>query len=275
MKFGICNELFEGWELKDIFTTARDIGYQGVELAPFTLGESPSRISPERRREIASAAQQAGVDVVGLHWLLAKTEGLHLTTSDSAVRQTTSRRLTDLVHLCADLTGRVLILGSPQQRSLVPGVDLAQARRNAIEVLTPVAKAAEDRGVTFCLEPLGPEETNFLNTADEAWELAQEIGSPNVKVILDVKAMSTERAPVEDVIRRHVEHAGHVHANDPNRRGPGFGDVDFVPVMKALSESAYDGYVSVEVFDFKPDPVTIARQSLEYMQNCLKEARNG
>jgi sugar phosphate isomerase/epimerase len=89
---------------------------------------------------------------------------------------------------------------------------------------------------------------------------------------LDVKAMSSETTPVTELIRRHAARAGHFHANDVNLRGPGFGDVDFVPIFKALQAAGYDRWVSVEVFDYSPDPETIAKQSVEYMKECLDRA---
>lgn len=274
MRFAVCNEMFEGWQLRDVFREARRIGFEGVELAPFTLSDSPLDIATGERGAIRATAQDTGIEIVGLHWLLAKTEGLHLTGADAVVRKRTSDYLCGLVQLCADVGGKVLVLGSPQQRSLQPGVTPDQAYDNAREALIPVARLLEDLGVILCIEPLGPEETDFLNTADDAWRLAQAIGSPAVKIILDVKAMSTEPLSIESVIARHAAHAGHVHLNDPNRRGPGFGEQDFVPVIAALNRAGYDGYASVEVFDFKPDPVTIAERSFAYLQKCLKESIN-
>ncbi len=269
MRFGICNEMFEGWKLEDVFRQAAELGYSGVEIAPFTLGARPDQLSRPERGSIRASAARAGVEVIGLHWLLAKTEGLHLTTRDAEVRARTVRYLQDLVRLSADLGGSVLVLGSPLQRSVSPPVTHEEARQYAVDALREVGRVAEELGQTICLEPLGPEETNFVNTAAEAWEIASATGSAAVKIILDVKAMSTEGRPVPDIIAAHASHAGHVHANDPNRRGPGFGDVDFRPIFRALADAGYDRYVSVEVFDFRPDPVTIARQSMEYMRSCL------
>ena len=83
--------------------------------------------------------------------------------------------------------------------------------------------------------------------------------------------MATESDPITDLIRQHGKKAGHFHANDPNRRGPGFGDADFVPIFQALQDAGYNRWVSVEVFDYTPDPETIARRSLAYMQDCLSQ----
>jgi sugar phosphate isomerase/epimerase len=80
--------------------------------------------------------------------------------------------------------------------------------------------------------------------------------------------MSSEDTPAPDLIRRHAARLGHFHANDANRRGPGFGSVDFVPIFRALREIGYGGWVSVEVFDYSPNPETIARESLRYMREC-------
>jgi sugar phosphate isomerase/epimerase len=80
--------------------------------------------------------------------------------------------------------------------------------------------------------------------------------------------MCSELTPIPELIRAHAAVLGHFHANDANRRGPGFGTTDFVPILQALTESHYAGWVSVEVFDYTPDPVTIARESIRYLRAC-------
>jgi sugar phosphate isomerase/epimerase len=116
---------------------------------------------------------------------------------------------------------------------------------------------------------LSPNETDFINTCAEAKDLIDAVGHRNFSLHLDVKAMSSESTPVTDLIRSYGPIAHHFHANDANRRGPGFGDVDFVPIFRALRESGYNRWVSVEVFDYKPDPETITTKSIEYMQRAI------
>jgi sugar phosphate isomerase/epimerase len=268
MKYAICNETFEGWDHAHICACIAEFGYTGLEIAPFTLAPRITDVSATRRAELRREAEAAGVTILGLHWLLAKTEGFHLTSSDEAVRQATGEYLAELAKACADLGGTILVLGSPLQRNIPEGVTRQQAENYALDTLRHCLPALEASGVYLCLEPLGPAETNFLNTAAEAVELLRRLDHPNIRLHLDVKAMSTEPTPIPDLIRTHAAVTEHFHANDPNRRGPGFGDVDFKPIFRALHESGYTGWVSVEVFDYSPDPETIARESIRYMKQC-------
>jgi sugar phosphate isomerase/epimerase len=268
LRFAICNELFEGWDFARVCHFVRAAGYDGVELAPFTLGSRVDELSPADRAAIRRTAADAGLEIVGLHWLLARTEGLHVTSPDPSVRRRTSRYLTSLAELCHDLGGSVMVFGSPAQRSLLPGVTRDAALAYAVETIQDAAPGLERGGVSLCIEPLTRDETDFLNSCDEAIQLIDLVNHPAVVLHLDVKSMSSESVPVPELIRRHAHRTGHLHANDPNRRGPGFGTVDFRPIFAALREARYNRWVSVEVFDYAPDPETIARQSLEYMRAC-------
>ncbi len=272
MRYAICNETFEGWDHSRVCATAARLGYTGLEVAPFTLAPRITDVSPERRRALREQAEIAGIPIIGLHWLLAKTEGFMITSPDPAVRARTADYLGELARCCRDLGGELMVFGSPQQRRVPPGATKQQAADYALDTFRRALPAIADAGVRVCLEPLAPAEADFLTTAAEAVELLDRIDHPNFVLHLDVKAMSSEAEPVPDVIRRYIGRTGHFHANDANRHGPGFGETDFVPVFRALKESGYQGWVSVEVFDYTPDPETIARESIRYMRECEREA---
>lgn len=269
MRFAICNETFTDVSLEAGFEAAAELGYQGVELAPFTLAPYITEVSPARRAEIRMTIESLGLKTVGLHWLLAKTEGYHLTSPDVMVRRRTTEYMLELVRACAELGGNVLVFGSPQQRNILPGVDRRQAENYAVEVLGGLHKELERTGVILAMEPLSPQETNFLNTAEETVQLLRRLGSPHIKLHLDCKAMSSESVPIPELLRRHHDDMAHFHANDPNRQGPGFGALDFIPIFRALREIDYRGWVSVEVFDYSPGPRRLAEESLAYMKRCL------
>ena len=269
MKFAICNETFQDWPLDRALAFARECGYSGVEFAPFTIDKNAYAISASQRTSIRRQVEDAGLEVVGLHWLLAFTEGYYLTSPEPEVRRKTSDYLAELARLCRDLGGKVLVLGSPQQRNLLPGVRLNEAMDHAAEVIRAADPVFRECNVTLAVEPLGPEEGDFLLTADLAAQLIRQVDSPAVRLHLDVKAMSSEGRPIPEIIRGHADLLEHFHANDANRRGPGMGAIDFVPILATLREVGYEGWVSVEVFDYSPGVETLARDSIEYLKACL------
>jgi sugar phosphate isomerase/epimerase len=269
MKYAICNETFQGWDFPKAFSYARSCGYTGIEIAPFTIAPSADQVSPARRTEIRSQIVDAGLECVGLHWLLAKTEGFYLTSPDAEVQRRTGAYLATLADLCADLGGSLMVLGSPQQRNLLPGVSLSEAMQHAAATIRHALPTFADQGITLALEPLGPGEGDFLNTAAVGIELAKMVDSPWCRLHLDVKAMSSEAATIPEIIRESRDWVAHFHANDPNLLGPGMGEVEFDPILAALLEIEYQGWVSVEVFRYEPGVETICERSIGYLRETL------
>jgi sugar phosphate isomerase/epimerase len=272
MKYAICNELFEGIPTFSGLQMACQIGYTGLEVAPFTLAPNVSEVSEAQRVGFRNLVESFGMEIIGLHWLLAKTDGFHLTTEDATTRNRTAAYLSELVGLCGDLGGKVMVLGSPLQRNFSAPMTHTQAAENARRVIEQMVPVLESSDVRLAIEPLGPQEGNFLNHASQARALIEAIDSPWVRLHLDVKAMSTEGRPIESVIRDNADLMIHFHANDPNRLGPGMGDVDQQPIFQSLVDIGYEGWVSVEVFDYAPGIQTILQQSMDTMTRCVRNA---
>lgn len=268
MRYAICNELFEGWDYRRVVEFVAATGYDGLEIAPFTFGETVEAITAEQRREIRRIAADRGIALTGLHWLLVKPEGLHLLHPDEPVRQRTVDHLRRLIDFCADIGGEVMVFGSPNQRSVPPGVDPAEGWRRGRDGFAACGPAAAARGVTLCLEALPADLTNFLTTNAEVIEMVRAVDHPHVRMMVDVKSMCAESIPIPENIRACRGWFRHVHANDANLQGPGFGAVDFRPILQTLKDVDYQGFVSVEVFDFTPGPEETARRSLQYLKEC-------
>jgi sugar phosphate isomerase/epimerase len=269
MKFGICNEIFEGWTIEDTMAYAAKTGYDCLEIAPFTISNYVTDITAAQRQNVKDLAAKHGIEVSGIHWVLVKAEGMHMTHTDASIREKTAKYFVDLVDCCADFGGKSIIVGSPYQRSLMDGVSYEQAWEWACEVFKDGVTHAGERDVIICFEPLAPSETNFINTHTEAIKFTKQFDNPNFKIILDTKAMCSMGQPIPDIIRESKGEFAYYHANDENLKGPGFGEVDFKPIATALKEVNYTGVVSVEVFKFEEGPEAIATQSLRYLQETF------
>jgi sugar phosphate isomerase/epimerase len=276
MKFAICQELFEDLDWDSQCRIMSRLGYGGIEVAPFAIAPKITDLTAERRRVLKKTAEDHGLQIIGLHWLLAKTEGLHLTTSDAAVRRATAEYIIELGKACADLGGTLMVFGSPAQRNLQPGVTAEQALDHAAEVFRAAMPELAARGVSICMEPLTPKETNFINTCADAAQLIERVDHPLFVLHQDVKAMlGAESKSIPELIHEFQGRVGHFHVNDTNLLGPGMGETDYHPIIKALLDTQYDGWVSVEVFDYRPGAEEIARQSIEYLRRILDEVTGG
>lgn len=263
----ICSDLFENWEIADLFRYVGELGYDGVEITPYALAEKVEELSSAQRRDIRRMAESAGVEIVGIHSALKTDTGFYyFNHPDASIRAATVQHLNELITLCGDLGGKIITLGGSKMRNVWPGLTFQQAWHYAAQVYGESSKGAGQHGVTLCLEPLSHHLTNFITRAAEAVRMVEEIDHPNFRMMLDVRSASHDEMPIPDLIRQSARHLAHFHANDDNGRGPGTGDADYTGIASALREIKYDGYLSVEVFDFRPGPETVARESLSTLK---------
>lgn len=274
MRISLCNEVLAGLPFAAQCAMAAKLGYDGLEIAPFTLSDDPLSLTGAERRVIRRAVEEAGLAVTGLHWLLVTPKGLSITDTDPAVRRRTREMMQGLCELCADLGGRYLVHGSPAQRQL-PERDIHAAKGYALEAFRYAARAAEKAGVIYCVEPLSRRETNFINTVAEAIGVVEGIGSNSFLTMIDCSAAGlAEEQSVPELIAQWLPSGliAHVQVNDPNRKGPGQGEMDFAPILAALKSHGYAGDLGVEPFVYEPDGPGVAAHSIRYLRNLLEAA---
>jgi sugar phosphate isomerase/epimerase len=271
MRISLCNEVLADFDFARQCDIARKLGYDGLEVAPVTLSEEPHLLPAARRAELRSIAEDAGVPVTGLHYLLVAPKGLSITSTDAAVRHRTVDIIRRLIALAHDLGGTTIVHGSPAHRRLEPGHEEA-CRRYGVECWAAIAKDAEAAGITYCIEPLHQPDANFVNTVEEAASIVRQIASPAVRTMIDCSAASIwEKQSVPDLIRQWMPTGliAHVHFNDPNRRGPGEGELAFAPIVAALRDTNYRGNASIEPFIYIPDGATCAARGIVYMRGVM------
>lgn len=270
-----CNEVFEGWAFADTCRAVRKAGYDGIEIAPFTLNEFPASIGQDQRREYRAIMAGEGLAFVGLHWLMVSPKGLHVTTPDAALRAKSWQHIHDLIDLCADLAADqadkgIMVFGSPFQRGTTGGITRSQALENYARGLASVAEHAERQGVTILAEALPSAQCDVMNTVAEAAGIVAGIGSPGIRTMFDTHNAADERDPHELIVDRYFDVIRHIHVNEMDGRYPGTADYPFKPLFDTLARRDYRGWISLEVFDFKPDPVTIVSRSLDYLKGVIE-----
>jgi D-psicose/D-tagatose/L-ribulose 3-epimerase len=272
VKFALCNEILQDFDIEKQFEIAAQIGFDALEIAPFTLSDRVQEITAEQKQRIRQAAADTGVAAAGLHWLLVGPTGLHVTHPDPEVRAQTTAYCQDLVRFGLEIGAVYMVVGSPAQRARQEGLTYHDCWEWFKQAMAACATLPGAEGFQVCIEPLAPStNNNFLFNHLEVVKMCREINLPNVGVILDTYSGLQTESYLPEAIRETGDLLRHYHCNDLNQRAPGWGDVDFRPIMRALLDIDYQGYCSIEVFDFEPDPVEHARIGLETLKQALAD----
>ena len=272
MRISLCNEVVRDLDFAAQCALAASLGYDGLEVAPFTLdAEAPHLLPASRRVALRRFASDAGTAITSLHWLLLAPAGLSIASADATLRTRTLDVMERLVGLAADLGASILVHGSPGQRRVMADGDAARAE----EAMAKAGDFAARHGVTYCVEPLDAGQTNWCTSVAEGAAIVDRIGNPALRTMLDTcSAGNGESESVVALLERFVPTGviAHVHFNDRNKRGPGQGGDRFGPVLSALKRCGYTGFAAVEPFDYVPDGPTSAARAIGYLR-ALEETQ--
>ena len=271
-KLAVCNELYEKTDFAASCRSLKKAGWQGIEIAPFTLRNDATTLPAERRKEVRNIIQSEGLEFVGLHWLTVGPTGLHVTTPDEAMRKHSWDFVRRLVDLCADLrhgdSGGVMVFGSPMQRKTTGGLSPQQATAHFIDGVRSITGHLEDLGVSLLVEALPSEQCDVIGSLDEAIKVVRAVNSPSVRSMFDSHNAIEETTPHAELVEKYWDFIRHIHINelDGSYVRPG-GGYDVKPVLQIAKDRKFDGWVSMEVFDFTPGAEKMVNESIAYLRD--------
>lgn len=260
MKRAVCNELFGSLPFDQQCLVSAESGLQGLEIAPYTIADERFQFPDSLIRDCRRSLERHGLEFAGFHWLLTKPEGMRLTSNDKADRDTAIAFLKRLVEVAADLGGGELVLGGPKQRNAAPPVTETMAVDYLIDAARQVGEFARTRNCWFCIEALPKNQSNIINTLEEARLVVETCQGRGVSSMFDFHNTLDERLSWERLIAENQDIIRHVHVNTMDGGVPAVSETGaYRQAFRKLEEIGYDGWLSLEIF-FQPDqPETVLK----------------
>jgi len=273
MRYAICNELFGKLDFKESCLMIVKYGFQGVEIAPFTLFNDLKNVDNKKIRKIKQILKKTGLDFVGFHWLFLSPKGLHITTPDLNIREKSWDHLKRLIDITGELGGGVLVLGSPKQRNAI-GISPKEALKYLKEGLSKIAQYAVERNSTILIETLPKKHSNIINTLEESKQLIRSIDKVSINGMFDFHNCADENIPWSELIENNFDIIQHIHLNGVNGSYPSTKNTNFIPAFMKLAQKNYKGWISLEIFHKPKDPdfvLSETRNFLIEMEHKIKD----
>lgn len=242
MKYGVCNWIFGDEPLAETVARLAGFGYDGLELKGDLEFYDPAEV-------------KAILDDHGLAVLSLTPEDVDLPHPDAEVRAKAVDYYLRLLDFAAKV-GAPMVGCHGAVGRIRPVTTYEQEYVNYVVGVQRIAERAQELGLRLAIEVLNRYESHLLNTAEEAVRFVEEVGAPNVGLLLDAYHMNIEEADLVSAILAAGEHLALFHAADSNRQAVGRGHTDFAGVMRALKDIGYNGAIIVECTAAGPDPFT-------------------
>jgi protein FrlC len=252
------------YPLEEVIARLARIGYQGIEIGAANPHAYPRHLPPERRRALRDVLRAHDLQVAAMLPAPGGGQGVNVASSIPAERADAVQYYKEVVDLCAYWGGETVIYVGGWQ---IFGTTRRDCWGRSLESLVEVARHAAAAGVTIAVEPT-PADSNLIESADDALELQRQAGLDNVKVMFDTFHAIYRNEPAADYVYRMGADLAHVHLSDNDRLPPGAGQTDFRPLLAALRDQGYTGWLSMEIaFDRRSvDPDAAAWQALEHLR---------
>ncbi|MDK2800394.1 MAG: fructoselysine 3-epimerase [Clostridiales bacterium] len=270
-----CYSSFPVWvpayPIEEVIKRLSGIGYDGIEIGCAAPHAWPYYLNAEKRKEIKELLDKYNIKASSMLPAPGGGPGANPASSITEERNWTVQHYKDVVDLASDLgTPTVLYVAG----WYIYGTSQQDAWKYSVDSLTEIAEYAKKKNITICVEPTSSD-SNLVQTADDALNMMEQAGQSNIGVMFDTFHVLYRNEVPSDYVYTMGKNLKHIHLSDYNRLAPGQGGMDFLPVMQALKDIDFDGYVTMEVgFSSRSThPDSVARLSLEHLKGLEKQLK--
>ena len=257
------------WEKpREVLSLIADLGFDAIDV-----DAEPDRIESRDFHNMVDMARGMGLEIAELLGAWGSWHALEqrdLTSSDDAARRYAVDYVKSCIDLSASIGGPVFQLGTVSFKFEYPisSVPRDVLHRNFLASCKEIAEHATKRDVPVAIEALNRFEgyAGYMNTTGEALKVVAEVGEPSLGVLVDFFHANIEDQPLCDVLRMAGEKMFHIHLADSNRQAPGTGHVDFLDVLRTLTNMGYSRYLALDCIPPRPDLPTFLERSLSFMK---------
>ena len=273
MKLGIAISSFpskfgpivlSGNDLSGNVAYARSLGYQGLDL--FINDKSNEEIE-----EIWKLLSDNKMEVAMFIVIFLAEQGVSLSDIDENRRRDAVRKYKKQIAVARSLYAKTMPIGFIRGNRCEGERENAYMQRLAKSV-SDLLDFASQQNVDLCLEPINRYEMNSFHRIDQAMEFIEKFDLGTLKILPDLFHMNIEEVSIEKALETAGDRIGHVHVADSNRLAPGRGHVDYQKVLRILTRTGYDGYLSIEAFPV-PSGHECAEQGAAYLKSLLGGVR--
>jgi sugar phosphate isomerase/epimerase len=269
-KYSFCNLI---WFKEDVSKSVNRLaryGYDAIEL----YGEP----SAYNFMDLRNVLKENGLEVSNICSLFSAERDL--AHPDAKIRENAKEYVKSVIDMAAELGAKTMNITPTACMKTKPLANSEDELKWAVDGVYQLAELAESHGVRFVLEAWNRYEHYWLNRLDQCLEFMKQVNHKNVGVMGDTFHMNLEETSLGDAIRNSGSHLWNIHLADSNRAAVGDGHLDFVPVVQALKDINYQGYVSYEILPAAADPFGVLEKGVdekwmdEYAEKCINNIKN-
>lgn len=269
IRVAISNLVWRKPRDKQVFGIMRNFGVLNLEISPFRDVTTVSAARKQFNKETSGLLKQYGIHVVAFQALMFRYPEVSL-FKDETARSGIFEHLVNVLEFANKIGSTIAVFGSPKNKAR-GGLSYGEAMKIAKNFFRRIAEQAKTFNITFCIEPTPSiYGADFICDTQEAINFIRSVGHKSLKINLDIGSSILNGEDVEKIINKNIDYIGHVHVSEPHLKAINFNQSFHKNIAKALNDSNYNGFVSVEMLPSNRQDIKNISKTISFVKNMYQ-----